>query len=423
MSECLNMSAKEIDRIPTLEKLVKGEIKAARAADILGLSVRQIKRVKRRFVREGKPGLVHQNRGRASNRRIPPTETERVLGIVKEKYFDFGPTLALEKLKENHGAALSRETLRKAMIKEGLWRPKKKRALVVHQTRKRREKEGELVQMDGSPHPWFEKRGPYCTLLVFVDDATGKLKLLRFVPAETTMGYFAAVGDYLTLYGKPVALYIDKHGIFRINTQRAGVAATSDSTGLTQFGRAMRELGITPIFANSPEAKGRVEKANETLQDRLVKEMRLRGISTMEAGNAYLPEFQANYNRRFSVLAANPDDAHRPLLPSEHPEEILLVKETRKLSRNLEFCYQNKLYQVKTKRPPYSLRHAPILVTEDKNGTVAAYYRSQKLEITIAEKFSYLKVADTKEIYQEVEKIIRTPLIPRENHPWRQFYI
>jgi len=423
MPEYLNMSTKEIDRVSVMKELVSKEIKAKRAAEILGLSVRQVKRIKKRFVQEGKFGLVHRSRGRISNHRTPPAETTRVLAVIREKYSDFGPTLALEKLKEGHGVTLSRETLRKVMIEGQVWKPKKKRALVIHQTRRRREREGELVQMDGSPHKWFEERGPYCTLLVMIDDATGKLKHLRFVPAETTAAYFEAVGDYLTLYGKPMAFYVDKHGVFRVNTQKEGACSVTDSTGLTQFGRAMTELSIGLIFAGSPQAKGRVEKANETLQDRLVKEMRLRAISTIEEGNAYLPQFQTEFNYRFAIDPLNPVDAHRPLLSSEHPEKILLVKETRRLSKNLEFCYGNKLYQVQTNRPAYALRHAPVTVTEDRDGAVMAYYRFQRLEIAVAERLPNLRVVDAKEIYREVEKVIRTPLIPAENHPWRRSFI
>lgn len=417
------MSTKEIDRVPVMEKPVRGEMKIFKAAAALGLSIRQVKRIKKRFVREGKSGLIHRSRGQVSNRRLPQAENERILRIVKEKYWDFGPTLALEKLKESHEATLSRESLRQIMITDGIWKPKKKRLLTVHQSRRRREKEGELIQMDGSPHKWFEERGPYCTLLVFIDDATGKLKYLSFVEAETTEAYFKAVGEYLALYGKPVAFYLDRHGIFRVNTAKGGTATTLDSTGLTQFGRAVRELDIALIFANSAQAKGRVEKANETLQDRLVKELRLRGVATLHEGNLYLPEFMAEFNRKFAVPAYNPDDAHRPLLPSEHPEEVLITKEARRLSRNLEFSYQNILYQVKTERPPYALRRAPIVVTKDSRGTVAAYYKGQRLEMTALERFPSLKVVSAKEVYPEVEKlIVRMPCMPAENHSWRHSF-
>jgi transposase len=299
----LTMSVKEINRIAIMEKLVSGDIKVKQAASSLQLSTRQVKRLKKSFTLLGVKGLIHKSRGKASSRKVPGKEIARALRIVGKKYPDFGPTFALEKLKELHGITFSRETLRGAMIGNGMWKPKKQRYVVVHQQRKRRIREGELVQVDGSPHLWFENRGPYCTLLVFIDDATGKLKHLMFARAETTNDYFRATDAYIRQFGKPVALYTDKHGVFRVNTKRNNMASVDDANGLTQFGRAMQELAITLIFANSPEAKGRVEKANGTLQDRLVKEMRLKGISNLKDGNLYLPEFMEAYNQRFSVCA------------------------------------------------------------------------------------------------------------------------
>ena len=417
------MSAKELNRIGVLERLANGEIVAKQASETLGLSIRQVKRLKIRFKEFGLAGLVHKNRGRVSNRQIPKAEIDRVLALIAKKYADFGPTLALEKLKENHGVTLGRETLRLAMIDKGVWKSKKKRCVVVHQQRKRRIREGELVQVDGSPHLWFENRGPYCTLLVFIDDATGKLKHLQFARAETTNDYFRATDAYIRQFGKPLALYTDKHGVFRVNTKRNNMASVDDANGLAQFGRAMQELAITLIFANSPQAKGRVEKANGTLQDRLVKEMRLKGISSLKDGNLYLPEFMESYNQRFSVCALSKQDAHRGLLASENLKDILVKKGKRILSKNLEFSYANKVYQVKVDRPPYSMRHAPVIVLEDTSGNIRAYYKGNKLEFEVAQKLSNLKVADSKELYEEVEKVVKMPWKPAKNHPWRNYSI
>ncbi len=417
------MSAKEIDRIPILEKLTDGEIKIGQAAESLYLSNRQVKRLKKRFLESGPLGLVHKNRGRKSNRMIPKEEIERVLAIIVEKYSDFGPTFALEKLRENHGVTLGRERLRLAMIEKGIWKVKKKRYVTLHQTRRRRDREGELAQIDGSPHLWFENRGAYCTLLVFIDDATGKLKHLQFVDAETTNNYFRATSSYIRKFGKPVAFYSDKHGVFRVNTRRNNTASVDDSNGLTQFGRAMAELGITPIFANSPQAKGRVEKVNGTLQDRLVKEMRLRGISTMTEGNAYLSEFMDSYNQKFAVEAQSKEDAHRPLLESEKLENILIIKSTRVLSKNLEFTYKNRIYQIKIERPTYSMRFAKVIVFENWDRNISVYYKGQRLNFEIAQSLPNPKIVDAKELYQEVEKVVRKPWKPAENHPWRHYSI
>ena len=200
---------------------------------------------------------------------------QQAIDLIYRQYPDFGPTLAHEKLTEKHGLDLSRETVRQLMITEGLWKPKKAKKLVVHQMRERRACLGELVQIDGSPHPWFEERGPTCNLLVYIDDATGRLMELYFTPGETTFSYFAATERYLARFGKPVAFYSDKNSIFKVNIKNA-----LTGTGMTQFGRAMKELDIKIICANTPQVKGRVERAIQILQDRLVKEMRLRDISS-----------------------------------------------------------------------------------------------------------------------------------------------
>jgi len=415
------MSAKEADRINIMNKLVSGEITAKYAAQVIYLSIRQVRRLKLRYVKDGAKGLIHKSRGRQGNRSIPKEIMEKALTVIKDKYCDFGPTLALEKLKEQGEVPFERETLRKTMIAEGLWKSKRRKYVVIHQSRKRRDREGELIQADGSPHAWFEKRGTYCNLLVFIDDATGKLKHLQFVKEEKTNDYFRAMYSYIRAYGKPLALYVDKHSIFKTTRFGSGLSGIDDSLKDTQFTKAMRELGIELICANSPQAKGRVEKVNRTLQDRLVKEMRLKGINNMEEGNKYLSSFIKMFNEKFAVDPASKENAHRPLLVSENLKEILVKKEVRILSKNLEFQYGNKLYQVKTERALYALRHAPIVVNEDWDGLVKVYYKGKELKVEVVERLPLAKVAGSKEIYQEVEKIVRKPYTPVKDHPWRRF--
>ena len=230
--------------------------------------------------------------------------------LVKSHYTDFGPTLATEVLEQRHGIQVGRETLRRWLMAEGVWLSRKQRRQ-FHQPRLRREKLGELIQVDGSDHRWFEDRGEACTLLVFIDDATSRLMQLKFVQSESTESYFAALRDYLTMHGAPVAFYSDKHTVFRVNRDAKG------GPGMTQFGRALAELNIEILCANSSQAKGRVERANRTLQDRLVKELRLAGISDVVAGNAFLPQFIARFNERFAIAPANSQDLHRPLQITE----------------------------------------------------------------------------------------------------------
>jgi len=267
-----------------------------------------------------------------SNNRLSQEVKQQALDLLYSRYPDFGPTLAHEKLSEVHQLKLSVETVRKLMMVTGLWKSKRAKKLVVHQMRARRACPGELVQIDGSPHKWFEERGPSCTLLVFIDDATGRLMELYFASAETMFSYSEAVRRYLTQYGKPMALYSDKNGIFKVNIKNA-----LSGTGMTQFGRAMKELDIKILCANTPQAKGRVERAIQTLQDRVVKEMRLKRIASIEAADQYAPEFIADFNARFAVAPRNSRDAHRPLLSSDNLDHILTWQEPRVLSKNLTF--------------------------------------------------------------------------------------
>lgn len=236
-----------------------------------------------------------------------PRTTASELCLVRETYADFGPTLASEKLAERHGIRVSSDSLRQWMLAAGLWHSRAQRRQ-VHQPRLRREALGELIQIDGSDHRWFEDRGPACTLLVFVDDATGKLMQMRFVKSESTFTYFEALDGYLKDHGRPVAFYSDKHSIFRV-----AKAEVKSGHGMTQFGRALSELNIEILCANSSQAKGRIERANRTLQDRLVKGLRLAGISDMEAANRFLPGFIAQHDDRFARTPARPDNMHRPV--------------------------------------------------------------------------------------------------------------
>ena len=329
MSELLTMSTRELARLDVMQRLRDRRLTQREAAATLGLSTRQVKRLWKAFQREGARALISRRRGRPSNHRLDAALVARAERLIRTHYHDFGPTLAHEKLSERDGLRLSVESVRQLMISAGLWQARRARRPTLHRMRERRACLGELIQIDGSPHDWFEGRSVRCVLLVFIDDATGRLMQLLFTQAETTFNYFAAVRAYLTRHGKPAAFYRDKFGVFRVN-QPCHLPA---STGLTQFGRAMQELDIKLICANTPQAKGRVERANQTLQDRLVKELRLRSISDMEAANAYVPEFISEFNRRFSVEPASTHDAHRPLQPAEDLDRILSLVEARTLSK------------------------------------------------------------------------------------------
>lgn len=320
------MSERDLQRIEILSKVVAGRMTMVSAAHVLDLSTRQVRRLLQRLRTGGAASIRHKALGRPSNNRISAGIRDYAMTLVRERYADFGPTLATEKLTERDGLRVSRETVRGWMVDAGLWLSRKQRR-TFHQPRLRREAYGELVQIDGSEHRWFEDRGPPCSLLVFVDDATGRLMQLRFVRSESAFTYFEAL-----------ALYSDKHSVFRVAKKDA-----RGGQGMTQFGRALCELNIEILCANSSQAKGRVERMNRTLQDRLVKELRLCGIDTMEAGNAFLPGFMEDYNARFAVTPARPDDLHRPLnLTPDRLQEILCKREQRYVGSQLTFSFERK---------------------------------------------------------------------------------
>lgn len=337
--ETLTMSMREIDRLKTIQAVVDGNLRPMLAAIRLSLTTRQIQRLVNRYRNEGAAGLTSRQRGRTGNRQLAPGLTNIVLTIIRDRYADFGPTLACEKLREIHGIVVGKETVRRLMSEAGLWVPRRQRTAKIYQPRNRRHCIGELIQIDGSDHHWFEERGPACTLLVYIDDATSRLMHLHFTYSESTFSYFEATRAYLELHGKPQTFYSDKATVFRCNNKNA-----TGGDGHTQFGRAMYELNIESICANSSQAKGCVERANLTLQDRLVKEMRLQAISTMAAGNVYAPCFIADFNRRFAKPPRNDFDGHRPLRADEDLTLIFTVRETRLVSSRLTLQYDKMLY-------------------------------------------------------------------------------
>jgi transposase len=336
-----------------------------RAAERLGVSRRQIERMTERYRNEGAVGLISRQRGKPSHNQLPQGLADRALRLIRERYADFGPTLACEKLLECHGVQLSKETVRRLMTDAGFWIPRRQRPPKVYQPRARQACLGQLIQIDGSDHPWFEDRASPCTLLVYVDDATSRLMLLHFTASESTFSYFEATRAYIERYGKPVALYSDKASVFRSSQY-----ATTGDKGVTHFGRAMYELNIDTFCANSSSAKGRVERAHLTLQDRLVKELRLRGISTVEAANAYAPSFIAAYNARFAKPPRSAFDAHRPLRADEDLDLLFTWREPRKVTKSLTVQYDRVIYLLADTPANRRLIHRYIEVWEYPDGRI-----------------------------------------------------
>ena len=339
---------------------------------------------------------------------------KRALNLLKTKYRGFGPTLAHEKLVEREKLKLSDESVRKLMIEENLWKARKAKKVVVHQLRERRACFGELVQIDGSRHDWFEGRADPCVLLVFIDDATGKLVQLFFAESESFFSYCQAAEEYFKRCGKPVAFYSDKNSIFRVN-----IPSTGTGVALTQFGRAMQELDIEIICAHTPQAKGRVERVIQTLQDRLPKELRLRDLSKMTDGNAFLPEFLVDFNQRFAVEARSSVNAHRPLTVKEDLARILTWQETRSLSKNLTLQFQKIVYQIQTDHPSYALRNAQVTVCVNDQDQITILYHGKALSYIIYnQQAKQADIVSPKQLDLAL-KAKRLPPIPAPHHPWR----
>lgn len=417
MNVLINMSPQELSRAEVMQQLKAKRMTQRQAAEQLGLTVRQVKRLWRAYRAGGAKALVSKQRGRPSNHQLDPKIKEKAHEMIQARYADFGPTLAHEKLREVHRLNLSVETVRHLLIAEHGWQPHRARPVQTHPLRTRRARRGELVQLDGSPFAWFEERGLPCSLLVYIDDATGQLLELFFTPSETTFSYFAATERYLIRHGRPVAFYSDKHSIFRLTNSAATTAG-----GVSQFSRAMAELDIQVICANSPQAKGRVERANQTLQDRLVKELRLQRISNAERANAYAPEFMADFNRRFSLPPANPEDAHRPLLTSHQLAHIFTVQTPRIVTQNLTLQYNKQVYQLVAPPGTRAFRGAQVLVREDARGQITLDYQGRQLAYTLYQQQTrQADVVPSKQIDTAVEAAQHKPAvtIPAANHPWR----
>jgi DNA-binding Lrp family transcriptional regulator len=408
------MTVSEANRLSIMRQIDKKILTIRKASEELGVSERQAKRIRKRYLIGGEAGLLSRHRGKVSPNRIDSRFKVSVIRLLKsERYAGFGPTFAQEKLRELQGYRVSDETLRKWMIEEGLWETKARRERKIHQRRVRRARFGELLQGDGSPHAWFEERGPTCSLVIFVDDATSWLTAGKFVPAETTIAYQEILEEHIAKYGRPMGLYTDKHAIFRTSRDNNCVNERE-----THFGRVLRELDIELICAHSPQAKGRVERANATLQDRLIKEMRLGDISTLEDGNRFLPEFMADYNERFGQQPRNSEDAHRPMRTEDNLERIFARRSQRKLSKDLSFQYEGTFYQLHPAMP-HRFRSTYVTILErlgkpiliESNGTECPYTK------WAGGTCGKPKVLDSKEL--EVHWPTPSKKRPGNRHPWR----
>jgi hypothetical protein len=416
MGEGAYMTKKEVHRAEIFARMDHKQMTRIQAAEELKLSLRQVIRLYKAYKKFGRDALRSKRRGKTGNHRITDEIRNRAADLVsRDIYQGFRPTLMKEKLCELHDIHLSRETVRQIMTEIGVWKPNSKKRPVVHQQRKRRARYGELVQIDGSPHDWFEDRGERCALLVYIDDATGRT-FGKFAQVESTGAYMDITREYIMRFGIPRTFYSDKHGIFRVN--REGCVKEEM---ITQFGRALKELDIELICANSPQAKGRVERANSTLQDRLVKELRLAGVKTIEEANKFLEatKYWEKHNDRFSVPAVSEENAHKQSPSAEILDSILCIKNVRKISKNFELQYKNIIYQIRPEDQLRSLKYAHVVVLEGLDGTINIEHNGRKIGFREYCKQDYVGQEMTSKEIERFLKEKKTRVVS-PNHPWKR---
>jgi len=417
MDNLITLTLKEMQRCDIIKKLIEKRLTEEEARKQIGLkSVRQVRRIKARIKKEGPQGIIHRNRGRPSNKKFNKEFLINIISIIKENYHDFKPTFVTEKLFENHNIKIGRETIRKLMTKNGLWKPRsRKKPKKRHVWRQRKPNYGEMQQFDGSYHYWFEDRGDECCLLLSVDDATGKITHAKFDKNEGTIAVFKFWLEYYKKHGLPISIYLDKFSTYKINHK----SAVDNKDLITQFQRASNQVGIKLITANSPEAKGRVERMNQTLQDRLVKELRLANISTIKEANKFLEKYIPKFNKQFAFIPQNQANLHKKVnkeLNNKLPQ-IFSIQSQRKINNDYTIMFKNKFFQLEEKQPTTVFKKDTVIVEEHLNEEIKINLKSHYL--------SYYELLERpkKQINLPVAALTRKKpdFKPPKDHPWRKF--
>jgi hypothetical protein len=419
------MSGKKINRYYVIRSVLEGRMTQVEAAKVLRRSERQIRRMCARVRTEGARGVLHGLQGRPSNHQLPAERLEGALCALHDPLWEgFGPTFARDKLRQKHGLTVGLETLRQLMIQTDLWTVR--RHGPRHRAwRERRACMGMLVQLDGSEHDWFEGRGPRCVLLVYIDDATSRILHAEFVETEDTLTLMRATWSYLKRLGRPVAFYVDRDSIYKVNLPAKYEGLCSPEQPMTQFTRAMGELGIDVITANSPQAKGRVERGFETHQDRLVKELRLRGISSIREANQYLwGSYIQEHNERYAVTAARPEDAHRPLLATHRLERILSIRVERTLMNDYTLRHENRFFQVLEHQVVRVRPGDKVEIETRLDGSVHVRFEGVYLNSKAIEKRPYRPylAARPSAAKQREYPTKGVGSVPSKDHPWRRLF-
>ena len=409
--ETITLRKRDAERLRVLHQVMDGMITQIYAGQLLNITDRQVRSLLGRVREEGAKGLVHRSRGRESPRKMTEEMEDRIARIIRRKYPDFSPLLASEKLLERHRIEVSREKVRQVMMAKGLWKRRRFRK-EAHFWRERKHRLGEMVQMDGSHHDWLEGRGPRMVLMGYVDDATGRF-YGRFYDHEGVYPAMDSLRRYIELYGLPLAIYLDKHSTYKTTRQADMDELLKEKQAETQFERALGELGIKVIHAHSPQAKGRVERAFRTLQDRLVKEMRLAGVKNLEEANRFLEGYCKVHNRRHCAEALEPGDLHRPLPKSVVLDDVLCIQGFRTVNEGYLVKWRSRMYVLG--KPSLTLRQQKLVVLERFDGRLSLRFKGRDLE--------YRQVLEPKRRAPNpvVVKIRRKPskYDPPASHPWR----
>jgi len=418
----ITMSKKELNRLDVINRLIRRNITGAYAAQLLRLSLRHIWRIRDAVQCKGPSGLIHSNKGKQSNNRIPENEQTKIISLLHKHYADFKPTFASEKLAERHTIYRSPKTIRQIMINEGLWVPKKQKGPEDHRSwRQRKACYGEMLQFDGSYHRWFEDRGPELCLLLAIDDATGRVPYAFFDHNEGVFPVFSFWRQYISVHGKPFSIYLDKFSTYKSTKP----VAEENHDIKTQFQRAMEELGIEPISANSPQAKGRVERVFHTLQDRLVKELRLAGISTIEEANRFLADvFLPVFNTRFTVDPRSKENLHHSLTREERTklDAIFSRQEERVIMNDFTLSFKNQWYQLSERQPVLVRKRERVIVEERIDGSVHIRLRGKYLSYTIVPKRQEKRSVPWI-LSQQGPQQKRVYAKPAADHPWRRPFL
>jgi len=405
--DIIMLKQKELKQLHVIHKVLEGSLTQRQAAEVVSLSERQIRRMVKRIGAEGDKGIQHRSRGKESNRKLPEKLVARVVQLYQEKYQGFGPTLMAEKLLELEGIEVSKETVRTLLIEAGQWQ-KGRKVRTHRQWRERKDCLGEMLQLDGSHHDWFEGRRAKCVLMAYIDDATNKV-YGRFYEYEGTIPAMDSFKRYIRKHGIPMSLYMDKHTTYKSTAEPSIEDDINGTKPLSEFGRALTELAVKIIHAHSPQAKGRIERLFKTLQDRLVKEMTLRGINTIDEANRYLDSYLSGHNKRFAVKAKDQDDLHRAIPKGLNLDKILCVRTVRTLRNDFTIAHDGKLYQIQE-----PIKSKKVLVEERTDGKMLITYNDVRL------KFTEITARPEKQQKLKGATRHRKGHTPSVDHPWRK---